>query len=110
MKLIEYVIQINGLRTKYESFFEDKFLSTSDATWFDALGNPLNWQRKENFFLGLLLKRGKQSLAIMFNADEHEAAPILPVTKKQSWKKVFASSGGANCPPQAVAIYALVNG
>ena len=109
-KLIEYVSVINGLRTKYESFFEDKFVGASDATWFDAQGKPLDWKLKENRFLGLLLKRDNEALAIMFNADEHEAAPALPTTKKQIWKKIFASGAGANCPPLAVAIYALTTG
>ena len=105
--LINFVSRINDVRAKYESFFEDQFVGAKDAFWFDAQGKPLEWQRKENRFLGLLLKRNKQGLAIMLNSDEQEAAPQLPATKKQIWEKIFASAEGANCPPQALAIYHL---
>ena len=108
-KLIEYVSKINGLRAEYESFFEDKFVTSGDATWFDAQGKQLDWQLKENRFLGLLLKRGTDALVIMLNAGDHEAAPILPTTTIQKWKKIFASADGPNCPPHAVAIYALIS-
>ena len=107
-RLIEYVSMINGLRAKHESFFEDKFVTSGDATWFDAQGGQLDWQRKENRFLGLLLKRDNDALAIMFNAGDQEAAPILPATTTQKWNRIFASAEGANCPPHAVAIFALV--
>ena len=104
-KLIDYVSKINGLREQYESFFQDQFIGANEALWFDETGKPLDWQRPENRFLGLMLKRGNESLAILLNASAQEISLALPEMKSTSWKLIFASSEGANCPPFSVCLY-----
>ena len=104
-KLIDYVSKINGLREQYESFFQDQFIGANEALWFDETGKPLDWQRPENRFLGLMLKRGNESLVILLNASAQEISLALPEMKSTSWKLIFASSEGANCPPFSVCLY-----
>ena len=104
-KLIDYVSKINGLRGQYESLFQDQFIGANEALWFDETGKPLDWQRPENRFLGLMLKRGNESLAILLNASAQEISLALPEMKSTSWKLIFASSEGANCPPFSVCLY-----
>ena len=104
-KLIDYVSKINGLRGQYESLFQDQFIGANEALWFDETGKPLDWQRPENRFLGLMLKRGNESLVILLNASAQEISLALPEMKSTSWKLIFASSEGANCPPFSVCLY-----
>ena len=105
LNLISYVSTLNALRAQFESFFEDQFVGVTEAQWFDEQGKPLDWQRRENRCLGLLLKKDAQALALVFNASAQDVSPTLPAITQSQWKLIFASSKGANCPPLSVCVY-----
>ncbi len=108
-KLIEYVSKINALRKQLESFFEDRFVSSEEATWFGTDGGEMTWNRKENFVLGLKLKNALGAeIALVFNASDDQIPFPLKPEPKQFWKKIFSSADGPGCPPQAVSVFQSV--
>ncbi len=109
-KLIDYVSKISQLRGEHQAFFEDEFVGANEALWFDERGQPIDWQRPKNQFLGLLLQRGPEALAIAFNASTQAVLPALPGAESKRWKLIFASTEGPNCPPFSVCVYAAESG
>ncbi len=110
-KLIEYVNNLNALRGKLESFFEDRFVGADEARWFGANGGEMTWNQKENFVLGLKLTSSKgEIIALMFNASDDQMPLPLKPQKGKNWKRIFASGDGAGCPAHGVAVFELVKG
>ena len=107
-KLITFVCNINALRQQLESFLEDRFITSKEATWFGADGGTMPWNRNENFLLGFkLVSANGEKIALMFNASDDEAPLPLKPEKGKSWQRIFTSDEGHGCPAHGVAVFQL---
>lgn len=101
LELIDFTAALVALRQQHPLLSADRFLTESDATWFDAKGKAPDWKKPRNRVLGLNFTDGTTQLAIVVNCGE--IALRLPL--KGRWLRLFCSVDGADCPPQAVALF-----
>ena len=107
-KLVTFVCNLNDLRQQLESFLEDRFIASKEATWFGADGDTMPWSRNENFLLGLkLVSASGDKIALMFNTNDDEVPLPLKPEKGKSWQRIFASDEGHGCPAHGVAVFQL---
>jgi len=99
--LVEFTAKLVKLRQQHLALSADRFLTESDATWFDARGKPPDWKKPRNRVLGLCLTDGTSQLAIVVNGGED--ATRFPL--KGNWRRLFCSADGADCPAKAVALF-----
>ncbi len=106
-ELIGYISYLKDLRTSLGGWLEDRFVTSSEATWFRADGKAMDWTIPQDRFVGLCLKSGKSRLALAFNGSE-EAAPFLfAPTSKKRWTRIFSSNSAdeGKCPAQSVSVF-----
>jgi glycogen operon protein len=105
LKLQAFVTNLAKLRHELAPWLPDEFVKADESSWFGADGKPLDWENPQLRFLGLLLTRDNNRLAIVLNSAD-EAVPFpLRAKKRLSWIRRFCSSDEPGCAATSACVF-----
>ena len=109
--LIAFVGNLFRLRKSLSVLTGSGFLSAKpkagriSAFWFDALGNPLDWDNRQQRFIGLALSKNKVRQVLVINGSDGDARFPLPTRIGYQWMRLFCSNVATECPAYSVCVY-----